>query len=60
MDGKRNPNNWNFYFKSDGYLCFDMSDRNDIEELDCLKNSESQVVYIVTPVGERFACLKRN
>ena len=60
MDGKRNPNNWNFYFKSDGYLCFDMSDRNDIEELDCLKNSESQVVYIVTPCGEKFACLKRN
>ena len=60
MDGKRNPNNWNFYFKSDGYLCFDMSDRNDIEELDCLKNSESVIEYIVTPIGERFACLKRN
>ena len=60
MDGKRNPNNWNFYFKSDGYLCFDMSDRNDIEELDRLKNSESVIEYIVTPIGERFACLKRN
>lgn len=59
MDGKRN-HDWNFYFKSDGYLCFDMSDRNDMKELDCLKNSESQIVYIVTPIGERFACLKRN
>lgn len=60
MDGKRSPNNWNFYFKSDGYLCFDLSDRSDIEELKRLKNSESIIEYIVTPVGERFACLKRN
>jgi len=37
MDGKRSPNNWSFYFKSNGYLCFDLSDRNDIEELDRLK-----------------------
>ena len=36
MDGKRSPN-WSFYFKSNRYLCFDMSDRNDIEELDRLK-----------------------
>ena len=45
---------------SDGYLCFDLSDRSDIEELKRLKNSESIIEYIVTPVGERFACLKRN
>ena len=59
MDGKRSTN-WSFYFKSNGYLCFDLSDRNDMEELKRLKNSESQIVYIVTPCGERFACLKRN
>ena len=59
MDGKRN-HDWNYYIKSDQFLVFDMSDRNDIEELDRLKNSKSQIVYIVTPIGERFACLKRN
>lgn len=59
MDGKRNPN-WNYYFKSDQFLCFDLSDKNDRGELDCLKNSDSIIEYIVTPVGERFACLKRN
>ena len=59
MDGKRN-HDWNYYIKSDDYLCFDLSDRNDIEELDRLKNSDSIIEYIVTPVGERFACLKRN
>lgn len=59
MDGKRNPN-WNYYFKSDEFLCFDMSDRYDREELERLKNSDSIIEYIVTPVGERFACLKRN
>lgn len=59
MDGKRS-HNWSFYFKSNGYLCFDMSDRSDMEELKRLKNSESKIVYIVTPCGERFACLKRD
>ena len=59
MAGKRN-HDWSFYFKSNDYLCFDMSDRNDVEELDHLKNSDSVIEYVVTPVGERFACLKRN
>ena len=59
MDGKRSPN-WAFYFKSNEFLCFDLSDRNDIEEVKRLKNSESQVVYIVTPVGEKFCCIKRD
>lgn len=58
MDGKRN-HDWNYYFKSDEYLCFDMSDRNDREELNSLKNADSEVIYIVTPCGERFACLRR-
>lgn len=59
MDGKRSPN-WSFYFKSNEYLCFDLSDRNDIEELNSLKNTDSEVIYIVTPCGERFACLRRS
>lgn len=59
MDGKRNPN-WNYYIKSNDYLCFDLSDRNDREELERLKNANSEVVYIVTPCGERFACLRRQ
>ena len=59
MDGKRN-HDWNYYIKSNDYLCFDLSDRNDREELDHLKNNDSIIEYIVTPVGERFACLKRN
>lgn len=59
MDGKRNPN-WNYYFKSSDYLCFDLSDRNDRDELNSLKNPDSEVVYIVTPCGERFACLRRS
>ena len=59
MAGKRN-HDWSFYFKFNDYLCFDMSDRNDVEELDHLKNSDSVIEYVVTPVGERFACLKRN
>ena len=59
MDVKRNSN-WSYYFKSDDYLCFDLSDKNDREELNSLKNADSEVVYIVTPCGERFACLMRQ
>lgn len=59
MDGKRSPN-WSYYFKSNDYLCFDLLDRNDREELEHLKNANSEVVYIVTPCGERFACLRRS
>lgn len=59
MDGKRNPN-WNYYFKSNDYLCFDLSDKNDREELERLKNPDSKIIYIVTPCGERFACLRRQ
>jgi hypothetical protein len=59
MDGKRN-HDWNYYLKSNDYLCFDLSDRNDRKELEHLKNPDSKIIYIVTPCGERFACLRRS